>query len=256
MKIVVVSHSCVVDVNQQLLVAMNGLPDTEIALLVPANWQNEYTGELMTPRFLPSVTFPVFAYPVIKPGNISLHAYKKLPWTELREWKPDAILAAQEPWSLSALQGQTLAKRLQIPWAFHTNQNILKNYPPPFGWIEQASYRSVKVALAYSEEARQVLLKKGLQKPSGVVPYATDVAQFQPMDTEEKNAFRVNLGFPAGAFVIGYMGRLVPEKGLDTFIEALAAARKARPNANVRGLIVGAGVEEEKSKSLCPRKNC
>lgn len=241
MRIVVISHSCVVDVNQHVYVALNNLPDTEVALLIPENWKSEYTGEPMEPRLLPEVTFPVWKRPVWRPGHVSLHCYKSLPTTEMRAFKPDAILASQEPWSLSGLQALHLSRTLGVPYVFQTNQNILKRNPPPFSWIEQASYRQASVALAYSEEAKDVMVQKGLRIPSRVVPYATDVRLFSQQDS---TVLRRQLGLE-GAVVIGYLGRLVPEKGLDALLDAVALLKNHDlGGAVVKVLFVGAGVAE------------
>jgi len=72
-RVLAVSHSCIADVNQELLVALQKIEATAVALLMPANWKSEYTGEPMTPKLLPAVDFPVFREPVANPGHISLH---------------------------------------------------------------------------------------------------------------------------------------------------------------------------------------
>lgn len=247
MKTLVVSHSCVVDVNQQVYVALDALANSDVALLIPANWRSEYTGEAMPAKLLPSVTFPVFQAPVLKPGNVSLHAYKHLPLKELKTWKPDVILSTQEPWSLSNAQVMWLAKQLGIPFIFQTNQNIVKRYPPPFSWLEAMAFKRAALALAYSEEARQVMTQKGLTVPSAVVPYATDTSMFVRQNTDE---LRTRLGI-AGSVVVGYLGRLVPEKGIDTLILALAQVKNTLPanSPSVKVLLVGAGVAENELRT-------
>lgn len=237
MKILVVNHSCVVDLNQKYVVYLNGLPDTQVLLLTPENWVSDITGEVIRPQYLPDATFEKITVPVGRPGNISLHYYKRLPLEEVRRFAPDIVLSFQEPWSLSGQQALEIARRLNVPFLFETNQNILKNYPPPFRWLEQRSYRHASFALAYSEEARQVLLQKGLKCPSTVVPYAVDVSRFEPRDSQE---LRLQWGLN-DTTVIGYMGRFVPEKGLATLLSALALLK----DASVKLLMVGAGPEEE-----------
>ncbi|GAB4466682.1 MAG: glycosyltransferase family 4 protein [Armatimonadaceae bacterium] len=252
MKVLVISHSCVVDVNQQVYVELNRLNDVEVMLMIPAIWKSEYSGETIMPKILTDVSFPVLKMPVVKPGHISLHFYRQLPLTEIRAFRPDIILSTQEPWSLSGLQAMYLSSALGIPFVFQTNQNIEKRYPPPFGWIEAASFRRVAMALAYSEEARQVMLRKGLKQPSQVVPYATDTRLFQPADT---TALRQRLGLD-GKTVIGYLGRLVPEKGVDTLLDALALLRDQRGiGKQVAVLLVGSGSAEESLKEQAKRLN-
>ena len=240
MKVLVISHSCVTDVNQQQFVALNAIPGTEVALVIPAIWRSEYSGKRHKPSLLPSVSFPIYQALIAIPGHVSLHFYTKMPLRQLRRFGPDVLLSTQEPWSLSGLQAVWLARYLRCPLVFQTNQNLLKKYPMPFSWIEQLSYRTAKVALAYSEEARQVMVNKGLQKPSEVVPYGTDLSLFQPNPNESK---RCELGL-CGKIILGYLGRFVPEKGLDTLIEAAEILHTQIPSLPFSVLLVGSGPEE------------
>ena len=251
MKILVMSHSCVIDVNQQVYIDLAKQPDTEVALLIPANWRSEYTGEVLTPRVLPGVTFPVFQMPIARSGSVNLHFYRRLPIKELTAWRPDVVLASQEPYSLSAWQGLRLARRFGARFAFQTNQNILKKYPPPFSWMESSCFCEAAVAMAYSEEARAVMAQKGRTKNTAVVPYFTDVRLFVPDTSGEKDWVRevterrTGLGLD-NAVVVGFLGRLVPEKGLDTLLEAVARLKTA---TTVKILLVGTGAAETALKA-------
>ncbi len=240
MRILAISHSCVIDVNQELFVELARLPGVELQLVIPAEWKSEYTNEPIAPRLLDSVKFPVHFLPVWAPGHVSLHCYRRLPLARLRDYRPEVILSSQEPWSLSGLQAIWLAKRLKCPFVFQTNQNIYKRYPPPFAWIEQLSYTSAAHALAYSEGARQVLIQKGCQRPASVVPYGTDLSLFYPADSEHQRQ-RLNLG---KSLVIGYMGRIRKEKGLDTVIDSLGLISQRCPDLDCKVLFVGSGDEE------------
>lgn len=246
MKILAVSHSCVADVNQQLFVALDQLPEVEVELIVPSNWKSEYSGKTETPTLLPAVEFPIHFMPVAMPGHVSLHFYKYLPVKYLRRFQPDVLLSAQEPWSLSGFQAAWLSRKLNAPFVFQTNQNIFKRYPLPFSWIEDFSYRTAEMALAYSEEARGVMVRKGLKRPSEVVPYATDISLFKKTDSR---ALRDELGL-SDSLVLGYMGRFVPEKGIDTLVEAMRILHKQKSNVNIKALMVGTGPEEEHLRRL------
>jgi glycosyltransferase involved in cell wall biosynthesis len=237
MRILAVSHSCVVDVNQRLFVALSRQPDTELLLVVPERWKSDYTGAMFAPSLLPDVDFPVLRAPVIRPGDVVFHAYTRLPIEKIRAFQPDLIYSTQEPYSLSHAQFDGLARRLKIPIVFHTNQNLKKRYPPPFGWLEKRAYAHAALALAYSEEARGVLLEKGRRGPAAVIPYGTDTAQFTPgREPDQRAAWGVD-----GRFVAGYLGRLVADKGLDLLIDAVAAL----PELPLTILLVGSGTEED-----------
>ncbi|MBC8103078.1 MAG: glycosyltransferase, partial [Cytophagales bacterium] len=250
MRIAAISHSCVVAVNQQLFVALSRIPGVEaVQLLVPANWRNEYTGADQAPTRLPDVDFPLLQRPVAKPGHVSLHAYRSLPLREWKAFRPDVLYAAQEPWSLANLQAIWLSRKLGAPLVFHTNQNILKRYPLPFSLFEQFAYRNAGAALAYSEDARQVMVTKGLKNPSAVVPYAVELSQFFPReagDSSEAMVLRRSLGIADSDFVVGYLGRFVPDKGLETLVRAAAriVAGTAPGDPPLKVLMVGAGPQE------------
>lgn len=240
MRVLAISHSCVIDVNQELFVEMAALPDVELELVVPAVWKSEYSGESIVPRLLDRVDFPVHLLPVWAPGHVSLHCYRRLPAARFRKFQPDVILCSEEPWSLSGFQAVRLSQSLKCPYVFQTNQNICKRYPPPFAWIEQLAYRSAAHALAYSEGARQVMIQKGLKRPSSVVPYGIDLSLFYP---DESTDLRRSLKLGA-SLVIGYMGRITKEKGLDTLIEALGLIVRRCPDIDCKVLLVGSGNEE------------
>lgn len=244
MRILAVSHSCVLAVNQKLFVELAKLPDIELLLVAPQNWVSEYDAQPLIPKAGPDVTFPMVFSPVWKPGHVWLHGYRKLPVDQINAFDPDLVYCAQEPWSLSNFQFLSLAKKRKTPFLFHTNQNLVKRLHPPFHQLEQSSYAGCAAALAYSEEARKVMETKGLKRPSFVVPYATNVAQFFPGREPE---LRASYGV-ADSVVLGYLGRFVPEKGLDLLIEA--GARLIQSGKNLRLLFVGAGPEREALENL------
>ncbi len=263
MKVVAVSHSCVTDVNQQLYVAMQTLPDVEVELIVPIEWKSEYTGEMMTPRLLPDVRFPVHFLPVGVPGHISLYYFKQLLSTDqaskislhagncrsvkeiLRNTRPDIVFVDEEPWSLSAAQVAGTCRHLKIPYVCYTKQNIFKRYPLPFRLLERRIYRSAAAIIALSEEVREVLRCKGFQGNCPLLAHACDLALFKPSDSTD---LRARLGLHG--LVIGYMGRFVPEKGLDSLVEAVGAVARQQSAQAVSLLLVGSGVEEAHLREL------
>jgi glycosyltransferase involved in cell wall biosynthesis len=250
MNILVISHSCVTDVNQKLFVEINRIPNVAVELLVPSTWINSVTREPFRTRLLDSVNFPVHQIPVFRPGNLSLYCYKYLPKLSELARCPDIVFSTQEPWSLSGLQSNILARRFGATFVFQMNQNILKRYPLPFRWIEQLHFRSAAVAMPSSDEAQQVLIKKGMRIPSVIVPFGIDTEMFRPGRNEQK---RTMLGLENNC-VLGFVGRLVREKGLDILLRAAAQLRNDAESRKFKILLVGSGPEranlEELAKSL------
>ncbi|MES2459923.1 MAG: glycosyltransferase, partial [Armatimonadota bacterium] len=250
MKILVVSHSCVVDVNQQLLQSLCLLPETEVLLVSPANWISDVTGQSLTPQNLTNALFSVIRPSVLFPGKINLHFYTQFPTRSILEFAPDIVYSTQEPFCPSNYQALTFARKHNLPFVFHTNQNILKSYPPPFSWMESQSLQYAKYALAFSQEALNVMERKGRSKPSAVVPYATDVSRFRPSETD-KAEVRLQYGIMSKAIVFGYIGRFVPEKGLADLIDASAILLNSSPGFGelIKILLIGSGSEEPKLRA-------
>lgn len=243
MKILAVSHSCVTDVNQALYVALNQISGVQVELVVPANWKSEYTGQSMTPQFLPGVTFPIHALPAAVPGHNSLHFYRSGLARVVQNAKADVVFIDEEPWSLAALQAGVICRRFKTPFVCYTKQNILKKYPLPFSWIEQTTYQTAAAIVALSEEVASVLGSKGFGGECPLLAHACDLSLFHAGRSE---ALRTKLGLDG--FVIGFMGRFVPEKGGDTLMAALSRLAQARPQANMSALLVGSGAQEEALK--------
>ena len=72
-------------------------------------------------------------------------------------------------------------------------------------------------------------------RPSRVIPPGVDLERFRP-DRDAGRAVRARIGWTDAALVVGFLGRFVPEKGIDTLLNALRTSR-----ANWRALFVGGG---------------
>src|SRR5205814_1172035 len=80
-------------------------------------------------------------------------------------------------------------------------------------------------------------------RPMAQIPLGVDVRCFRP-DPAAGNAIRGKLGWQAdGPAVIGYLGRLVPEKGIDIMKRALDLL-----DVPWRALFVGSGSSEKSLK--------
>ncbi len=107
--------------------------------------------------------------------------------------------------------------------------------------------------LAVSRTTREFLIREeGLS--GEVVEYFTngvDVDAFHRPSGEARTAFRARWGLKAEDFVIGGVGRLVPQKDFATFLRAAALVAEKSPNA--RFIIFGEGPEEAELKAFAAR---
>ena len=156
------------------------------------------------------------------PAKWYLHHYPRL-GRLIGVIRPDVIHLWEEPWSVVALQAARLRDRLAPGAALvlETDQNIHRRLPPGFEQIRRFTLARTDLLIARGDEALAVSRRSGFRGAHEFVEYGIDTATFQPTD--------VSPG-PRGQdrpFRIGYVGRLVPEKGLMDVIEALH--RCARP---------------------------
>lgn len=88
----------------------------------------------------------------------------------------------------------------------------------------------------------------GRSLPTTIVPCGVDPDKFRPLDATERAAAREHLGLPVDAELIVSMSRLVPRKGFDTAIRAVARLKRQRPDLLLA--IAGGGREEQRLQRL------
>jgi glycosyltransferase involved in cell wall biosynthesis len=133
----------------------------------------------------------------------------------LRRYRPDLIHCEYEQESLGAAQ-VALARRLLRPQArltLYAYQNILRPRRAAVRALSAFTRRAADAVLCASSEAASVLHQQGYGGLTPVIPgMGVDTALFQPLPAPPAHR-------PP---VIGYAGRLVPEKGVDTLLQAAA----------------------------------
>jgi glycosyltransferase involved in cell wall biosynthesis len=100
-----------------------------------------------------------------------------------------------------------------------------------------AFVRAADRVVALSDEARETLVAHvwAPRDRIDVVPNGVPLGQFHPPTESERAASRAELGFAAGAFLVGYVGALVPEKGVEDVVQAVVA------NENLSLVVAGDG---------------
>jgi len=165
--------------------------------------------------------------------HIQLFAYDPRPIVAaLREHKPHLIDMSHEPYSVACAEVLTLRDRFApgTPIVMQTNQNIYHRYPPPFSWLEQRAFRKVAAAYVCSESVREVLRAKGFSKPAPIIPFGVDLRAFKQRSEQR-----------AMGRTIGFVGRMLPGKGLPVLADALTKLR----DEEWQLLVVGDGSERE-----------
>ncbi|CCE00447.1 glycosyltransferase [Bradyrhizobium sp. STM 3809] len=193
-------------------------PDVDLHLVMPEVWKEFGRTIVAAPA---DDGFPVHRLPIrlaeAGPMNWYLHFYPALRRL-LHELDPDVIHLWEEPWSIVALQAQLLRGRAAV--VLEVDQNILKRLPPPFEAIRKYVLGRTDHILSRSPDATEVVRARGYAGPVTPIGYGVDLATFTPADTPPARS-------PDAPLRLGYVGRLVVEKGLDDALEALARSPAA-----------------------------
>jgi glycosyltransferase involved in cell wall biosynthesis len=212
-RVLMVSKACVVGTYQTKLEALARLPGMELTVAVPPSWRDE-RGELVLER-VHTEGYNLVEVPIALNGHFHLHFYPRL-GALVRQLRPEILHIDEEPYNLAAFQAMRLARRVDARTVIFTWQNLQRRYPPPFRWIEAYNLRHADCALAGNRDATTVLRAKGFAGPVAVVPqFGVDPAVFRPVR-------KIRPVGDVATFVIGYVGRLVEEKGAETLFRATA----------------------------------
>lgn len=222
MKLLVISHACATPINQQFYADVEQLTGWKVTLVVPSNWKTEYGQTIGGGRWA-AFKGEIIAVPAWRPGNVILHAYRTSFSRLLGRVEPDAIYVHHEPYAIATAQVY-FANRLRArkPIGVYSAQNIAKNYPPPFRWTEAMVLRRSSFFFPISIEVETVFRNKGYAGSSAVLPLGVDLAVYHPRG--QGSELRARLARD-GEVLIGFVGRIVREKGLSTLVKALAEVR-------------------------------
>jgi glycosyltransferase involved in cell wall biosynthesis len=234
MRVLLISHTCQSRTEGQPKAnRLAQFPDVELRVLTPDRWRHYGNWR---PADVAGADFDLragrVALPWAGPAQFYLHWYPRLARL-LREFRPDIIDLWEEPWGLVSAHTCWLRNRLlpQSKIISETEQNIHKTLPAPFEGFRTYTLRNADFVVGRNGEAVEIVRAKGYDGPATVVPNAVDASLFRPMD---RSACRRSLGL--SGFVVGYVGRLVEEKGLADAVDAL---KQCPPS--VRLVLVGSG---------------
>jgi len=231
LKIVSIAHSAVRnDVGRHRYLPLALRHDIELHLVVPAVWKEFNRTIVADPAKQDGLTIHVLPIRLPRMGPIGwyLHFYPGLR-SLLREVKPDVIHLWEEPWSAVALQARILKDNAAL--VLEVDQNILKRLPPPFNVIRKEVLRHTDHVLARSPEAAEVVRACGYTGAVTPIAYGVDLSTFFPSDrARQADGTRLR---------VGYVGRLIEEKGIDDVLDAIA-----RTEAPVSLSIMGEGPYE------------
>ncbi|PSB18864.1 glycosyltransferase family 4 protein [Phormidesmis priestleyi ULC007] len=224
MKILVASHSYIVDLNcEKLRVLANLEPGIEVTIVVPKRWKpGGVMKDTVKTRFRQEGSFRVVPVSNFSQNNQGLLTFGTDLFALMQDFRPDIIQVEQGAKSLAYAQMITLNRLLGLKAKnlFFTWWNLPYTLKFPVSQLESYNLRHTDGVVVGNQDGAEVLRQRGYQKAMQVMPQlGVDEHLFRPQSQPELAA---QLGITPADFVVGFVGRFVEEKGLLTLVKALA----------------------------------
>ena len=217
MRIALVSKACLVGSYQRKLEELAALPDVDLTVVVPPSWRDERGTMFLERDHVDG--YQLIVEPIVFNGNYHLYFFPRIA-RRFDALQPDLIHIDEEPYNYAAFHLMRIARRLNSRAVFFAWQNLKRRYPFPFNLMERAVLRRADACIAGNHEGAQVWRAKGFRGPIEVIPqFGVDTDIFSPKVT---GASEVPVASGRGVFTIGYVSRLVEEKGPDLLLHAVA----------------------------------
>ena len=240
-RVLFVSHTYRLGANQRKLNALAN-QGIEVAALVPKEWK-EMGGLYSGTRFAAARRYDSFR---MYPGNVMRSgrkaSYLFYPWEISKavwDFKPDIIHVEQEVYSLTTVEVALAAKLFRAVLVVFGWENVDRKLHYGLTLARKAVISLADLMICGNVAGGELLRQYGYEGRIEVMPQlgvAPDV--FYPRRPVKEGS----------DITVGYMGRLVPEKGLDVLLTAVSTL--AKKGVRVRCLLCGSGPCREPLEAL------
>ncbi|QIR35688.1 glycosyltransferase family 4 protein [Tolypothrix sp. PCC 7910] len=227
MKILVASHTYIVDLNCEKLRALSQLePGIEVTVVVPKRWRpGGVQNKVIETEYKDEGAFKIVPVSNFSQNHQGLLTFGADLISLLKQFRPQVIQVEQASRGLAYTQMIILNKilGLQAKNIFFTWWNLPYELKFPVGLLEKFNLDNSHGIISGNQDGAEVLRQRGYQGPIKVMPQlGVDERIFNPHSQPE---LATKLGIFPDEFVVGFVGRFVPEKGLLTLLQALISIK-------------------------------
>lgn len=233
-RVLLVSHSSVVDVYQDKLRHLARQPGIELTLLLPERYRE---GNRVVEAYKGDGTYRVITRPApfAERGRQNGFWFRGLR-SVFRTVRPDILHLEEEPESLVSVQLVRHALRMKRPPSIvgFTWRNWPMPYPhwplwhPKrilFSLLQGITIPHLDAIIAGTHDAEPEYRKLGYEGPVSLIPqYGVDPGLYRPLP-DRRDAVRERLGLHGNSLVVGFVGRVMRMKGLDVLVDALTMTK-------------------------------
>jgi glycosyltransferase involved in cell wall biosynthesis len=233
-RILIASHTYVEPTTRGKLRALAGR-GLELTVAVPQRWREpalDLVRETAWERQQAMEIFPIAMRHLGDPAQVRFAARALA--ALVRDKRPEIMQIEAEPETALARQLVRLAARLRVPAILVTAANVDRSRSWRLRWRRRRLLRRLAGVLAASHGAGALVRRDAATVPIAVVP--PQGAAVPPAPIHE----------PHEGLAIGFVGRLVPHRGLDTLLASLAQQR----HAAWRLIVAGEGPDRERLEHL------
>lgn len=220
-RVLFVGQSYIVAESRKKLACLAERSDMDVSLIVPKTWEHESLGRYAFQPAEWDARISIHPISIRHNGRPFAFSYALMPLARVvRAIQPEVMQVEQEPGSLALAQFVLLkrilrrAKLIGFTW-----ENLYYRQPGIRHLLEKIELAQLDYLLVGSSGSANIFRQKKYQGPLAIIPnVGVDTEHFSPRANSQ---LRDALGLRT-RFVVGFVGRLVPEKGCMDLLNAFA----------------------------------
>jgi len=235
MRAVIVSHTYIDPATRGKLKALAGLGCT-LSVAVPARWSPTARGAVLSAAWGNDGGVRLVPIPVSADRGEGVRWQAKELYRMLSDFRPDIVQIEAEAWTPAAATVSARAAKLGLITTLFGWESVARSYPLLERLRRRRTLARLSAVVGGNRLAAALLARERPGIPMAVIP---QLGLTTPLETRRPEHPELHLGF---------VGRLVPEKGLDALFRACVKLL-----GRWRLTVVGTGPAQESLETLAER---